>query len=127
MVWAHMWPDHAHPDNREDPAIRIPATMQANQTHSGLEKAAMEMQHVLGNFTVARDLYTPIASTGLFASMTQTFRLPLSEGGELQLSTDVPNFSLQGARLGDAKAIEQYALIKWKEANMSRMDIDKKE
>lgn len=125
--WAHMQPDHTHPVDRKDPMMRIPTTMQANQTHSALESAAKMMQRDIGDFTVTRDLHDPILSTGLFASTTQTFSLPLSEGGELSLSTDVPNFSLKGARSGDDKAIAQYALIKWKEANRSNMNIDEDE
>ncbi|MEO0545135.1 MAG: hypothetical protein AAFY99_15080 [Pseudomonadota bacterium] len=108
--WAHTRPDHINFDGREDPKLRVPGYVGANQVHSAFEAAAKQLAHDNGTIEVNRRVNEEIpGGSKLPVSMTLGFTLK-NEQRDLaaRIEHDQPYFTSAGARNGDEKAIVMF-------------------
>lgn len=111
--WAHTRPDHSHPPDREDPSIRHPSYVGANQQHSAFEGATSGFIKDYGAIGVGRNLTDPVGGgSGLYSQMEMSFMIPTGEGF-LNLKDSVPYFTNTGARGGDSQAIQEYMELQY--------------
>jgi hypothetical protein len=104
--WAHIHPDHARPNDREDQSLRHPATEASNQRHSAIEQGIRTFVAQYGPTPIGRQLTGEI-NDGLFTNMEMTIGLVGSDDMTV-LRHDQPFFSEHAGRSGDGTAIFKF-------------------
>lgn len=113
-AWTHIKPDHLNVENRQDPRLRVPGYVGANQVHTMFEKAAKQLSKKFKDrepVTVTREIGEPVAGgSELPSTLKLGFGLKGKDGSVHNFVHEQPYFSNKGGRPGDDKAIAKFLL-----------------